>query len=318
MEHQSPEHRSAWMKPDAGQVLCSVCVATYRRPELLEKLLVSLERQDLDDDVMVEVIVVDNDAEGSGEPVVRKFRNTSSVRFYYLTQPVKNISLTRNVAVANAVGQYLLFIDDDEVASHRWVCTLLATLRAFGADGVIGPVIPEFNDLTPRWMRCRDLFYAPILPTGAAPPKYTSNCLVTATLLKGPEGPFDPCYGITGGEDTHLFDSLEQRGARFVYCREAYVSEYLPPSRTRLLYLFMRGLRAGNSHTRRTIEFSGSRHLATRLFMLSKALIFGTVSLVLMVILYPFKLYRIRWLIKVGSNIGRFMASFGWAYKGYR
>jgi GT2 family glycosyltransferase len=43
----------------------SICIATYRRPRGLARLLDSLERLKLPPDLVVETIVVDNDAEGS-------------------------------------------------------------------------------------------------------------------------------------------------------------------------------------------------------------------------------------------------------------
>ncbi|TFG60983.1 MAG: glycosyltransferase family 2 protein [Deltaproteobacteria bacterium] len=99
-----------------GRILFSACVCTYRRPDLLGKLLDSLEAQVLPEEVDLEVVVVDNDPGRSGAPIVRRFTDTGRTRFSYFVQPVKNISLTRNVSVRNASGEYLLFIDDDEVA----------------------------------------------------------------------------------------------------------------------------------------------------------------------------------------------------------
>ncbi len=298
-------------------VLCSVCIATYRRPPLLERLLRSLENQILPEGVEMEIIVVDNDADKSAEPVVSKFQHMSWSGLSYFNQPLKNISLTRNMAVEKASGEYILFIDDDEVASPRWLTYLMKTLDAFDADGVFGPVVPELNTETPPWMG--DLFYRYSSSTGAkAESKWTGNCILKASLLKKMGEPFDPRYGITGGEDTHLFDRLEQQGARFVFCQEAWVSEYLPPSKTRPSSLFLRGLKGGNLHTRRVIEFAGAKKILVRMFMVAKAIAFGTTSLALMIGQFPNRGHRAQWLIKLGSNVGRLLAAFGWHYKGYR
>lgn len=298
-------------------VLCSVCIATYRRPSLLEKLLGSLDNQVLPQGVAMEIIVVDNDADKTAEPIVRKSQHMSRNRLSYFNQPLKNISLTRNMAVEKASGEYILFIDDDEVASPQWVTHLMKTMDAYDADGVFGPVIPELSPETPPWMR--DLFYRYSSTTGGkAESKWTGNCILKASVVKEMREPFDPRYGITGGEDTHLFDRLEHQGARFVFCQEAWVSEYLPPSKTRPSSLFLRGLKGGNLHTRRVIEFAGAKRTPVRLFMIGKALAFGTTSLALMIGQFPISIHRAQWLMKLGSNIGRFLAAFGWHYKGYR
>jgi succinoglycan biosynthesis protein ExoM len=299
--------------------LCSVCIATYRRPHFLEKLLLSLRNQRLPDAVAIEIIVVDNDLHKSAEPIIEKFKHISGCTIYYYNQIIKNISLTRNLAVEKSSGNYILFIDDDEVASSQWVYHLLNTIEKFNADGVFGPILLEFNPSTPKWMQRRDLFYPEITYTGAKPEFMgTGNCIFKASLLKGMKEPFDIRYGITGGEDTHLFQKLENEGRHFVFCKEAVAIEYLPPSRTKVLYLFLRGLRGGNTHTRRTIEFAGERKNWVRLYMVSKSLCYGVVSFLLMITQIQNSVRRTRWLIKFGSNIGRFMAVFGWYYEGYR
>lgn len=222
------------------------------------------------------------------------------------------------MAVNNASGEYLLFIDDDEYASPQWVTLLLRTMLEHEVDGVFGAKTPVFNEMTPEWMMSHELFYGSKTKTGEVGPKYTSNCILKASLVDDIEGPFDPSYGVTGGEDTHLFDRLEARGARFIFCQEAIVYEFLPPNRTTIPYLFFKGLRGGNSHTRRLIEFSGPWHLAIRLFMVSKGFIFGSISFLVMLLIFPSKLYRVLWLKRLGSNIGRVLAAFDHNYQGYR
>jgi glycosyltransferase involved in cell wall biosynthesis len=42
-------------------MLLSVCIATYRRPELLARLLTSLAQQKLVNGIELEIVIVDND-----------------------------------------------------------------------------------------------------------------------------------------------------------------------------------------------------------------------------------------------------------------
>ncbi len=299
-------------------VVCSICVATYLRLELLEKLLQSLVDQDIDGKVTFEIIVVDNDLLKSAEKVVRRFSLLTHHPLRYFCQPQRNISLARNLAVKKSVGEYVVFIDDDEIAPSCWLHHLFTTLRTSKVDGVIGAVMPLFNDGTPSWMRNRELFYGRLPETGAQGPKYTSNAIVKTSLLRSVDGPFDPAYGIAGGGDTHLFDRLEQLGGRFIFCREAFVDEFLPPCRTRISYLFQRGVKGGNTHTRRVIEFSGDRHLWVRSSLAIRAVVLGSVSFVGMLVLLPVRLQSLFWMRKFASNVGRMMAVFGIIYKNYR
>lgn len=299
--------------------LCSICIATYRRPHLLQKLIISLANQELPPGVKMEVILVDNDSHRSAAPIFQEFKHFPQMDLYYLNQPKKNISLSRNMGVKKASGEYILFIDDDETASPQWVFNLLKSMKEFKVDGAFGPVMPEFNKQTPKWMRHRDLFYGPLQSTGETPKhKWSGNCMIRASLLKTMEEPFDPVYGNTGGEDTHLFERLERQGALFVYCREAQVSEYLPPDRTRTSYLLRRSLKGGDAHTRRAIEFTDQFNSLFRLLIVGKALSYGITSFFFAILLYPSKFHRTQWLMKFTSNAGRFLAAFGIHYRMYK
>ena len=109
-------------------MICSVCIATYKRSQLLRKLLDSIVSQYLPDNIKLQVIVVDNDMENSAEHIVKEYENRENISFEYFVQPEKNISLTRNVAVKNSKGEFLLFIDDDEEAEKAGLPIILGLL----------------------------------------------------------------------------------------------------------------------------------------------------------------------------------------------
>ena len=301
-------------------MICSVCIATYKRPQLLDRLLSSLEDQELPGNVALEIVVVDNDSDGSAAEVVAGHRDRNRMTFRYFLQPVKNISRARNTAVSNARGTYLLFIDDDEAADRGWAGALLDAAAQYSADAVFGPVFPVFDNDVPEWIRKGEPLFMDTIPktaTGSdAAATWTGNCLVKASILSGIAGPFDPEYGITGGEDTALFNRLRQKGARLIYCNEARVFEHWPLSRTRLPYLLTRGLKGGNSHTRRAIALA-KRKAPVRLAMLVKAVTFGFVSLALSILTFPSRVWRTYWQMKIAANVGRFMAVIGQNYRGY-
>jgi len=241
-------------------MMCSVCVATYKRSHLLRKLLDSILSQNLPYNIELQVIVVDNDVEKSAEHVIKEYENRENISFVYFVQPEKNISLTRNVAVKNSKGDYLLFIDDDEEAEKNWVSNHIRALTQYNADAVFGPVFPLFHNRTPEWIREGDFFTRPNPPTGTRVVfARTGNCIIKTELIKSEPGPFDPSYGITGGEDSHLFARLKNKGANFISCKEAIVSEFIPPERTTVKWLLKRSFQTGNISTRRMIENSKNK-----------------------------------------------------------
>src|SRR2546425_8151119 len=99
----------------------SVCICTYKRPELLKRLLEDLGRQDTDGLFTYSIVVADNDDAQTAETVVSEFGVASSIPITYCVQPHRNIALTRNKAVENAGGDFIAFIDDDEFPTERWL-----------------------------------------------------------------------------------------------------------------------------------------------------------------------------------------------------
>jgi len=226
-----------------------VCVATYKRPQLLRKLLLSLVAQKTGDEFTFTIIVADNDAQCSAEPVVREL-NANGQKIIYAVEPRQNISLARNKALSHATGDYIATIDDDEYADSSWLLHLYRAITSLNTDVVHGPVIPEFPPKTPRYIR--EGFMRPNPPTGSTKSYILNagNTLFRRTLVEVMTTPFDPRFGRTGGEDTAFFFDLKRRGCRMTWCREALVFEAVSSTRTSLVWLLKRKFRHGNLYPR--------------------------------------------------------------------
>src|SRR5205809_7153385 len=130
----------------------AVSICTYKRPELLNNLLEKLVDQDTRGLFGYSIVVCDNDQHRSADSTVAAFTKTSPVRVTYCVEPSQNIALARNRAIANATGDYVAFIDDDEFPIREWLVTLFDAINHHGSDGVLGPVKPHFDDQTPAWV----------------------------------------------------------------------------------------------------------------------------------------------------------------------
>src|SRR5690606_30323637 len=93
-----------------------VCVCTYRRSSLVATLE-SLSKQAQPITASVRILVVDNDHARSAEPMARAAARRLRLDLSYLHCPAANISIARNGALEHATGDWIAFIDDDEVAS---------------------------------------------------------------------------------------------------------------------------------------------------------------------------------------------------------
>jgi len=249
----------------------AICIGTYKRPQLLQELLVGLARLTFSKEPApeIQIIVVDNDPLRSAEPVCTSFSLPWSVR--YFLEERRGITHVRNRAVAEAGDvDFIAFLDDDEVPTPPWLDRLLATQRHFWADVVAGPVIPRFAPAAPLWARNSRLFYRPSFPTGhVLRICSTNNVLLRRTVfLRVPT--FDDRFNLSGGEDTHFFLRVRKAGHSMVWSREAIVSEFVPAERATFVWLLRRGYQCGNTWS--FCELSLDERRSTRAFRFLKAL----------------------------------------------
>jgi succinoglycan biosynthesis protein ExoM len=238
----------------------SVCIATYRRTPRLRALLSDLVTQRL---TPFEIVVVDNDPAASAREVVEERRRLGArCAIHYDIQPEKNISLTRNRTVAMASGEWLAFVDDDERVPATWLLRLAAAADSHAADGVLGPVVPIVPAGAPEWIRRGDFYSWARMQTGAVVPRNRlrfGNVLLRSDLMTKSASPFDPAYGLTGGEDGDLLTRLANDGARLVWCDDAVVTEPVEAARMSLRWLVRRAVRGGQDFARHTLA---NRHYA--------------------------------------------------------
>lgn len=228
-----------------------ICVATYRRPEGLAKLLDSLGKLEFNHLVpAVEVIVVDNAASREAGPICADARNSAGWPIRYVHEPRRGIPYARNRALDAVLPEadFVAFIDDDETADPQWLQQLLRVQKTYEADIVAGAVVPCFDQPPPAWSRQGDFFGLPRYATGTRVNfAYTNNALFRAKMLRDESARFNEQMALIGGSDTYLSKSLHQKGYHIVYANEAIVFDHLPPSRVCLRWLLQRAYRYGNT-----------------------------------------------------------------------
>jgi glycosyltransferase involved in cell wall biosynthesis len=94
-----------------GQPLVSIIIPHYNRAELLAETLASVEAQDYPS---WEVIVVDDGSDPAQWAVVNGYAN-SRVRILQRTDGLKGPSRCRNLGAAAARGEFLVFLDSDDL-----------------------------------------------------------------------------------------------------------------------------------------------------------------------------------------------------------
>jgi glycosyltransferase involved in cell wall biosynthesis len=224
----------------------AVCICTYKRPQLLRRLLNELANQETTGLFTYSIVVADNDQSRSAEVVISDFAAASHVPVTYCTEPQQSIALARNKAVQNATGDYIALIDDDELPTAHWLRTMLAACDKYGVDGVLGPVKPSFGDGVPQWIVKGKFYDRPCYRTGlvlAYGQTRTGNVLLKEYALRGTSSPFRPQF--RSGEDVDFFRRAIEQGRVFIWCNEAVVYEAVPPPRWKRTYLLRKALLRG-------------------------------------------------------------------------
>jgi succinoglycan biosynthesis protein ExoM len=226
----------------------SVCVCTFKRPEMLARLLDAVAGQVRDPLFSFDVVVVDNDGQRSSEEVVRHARRRAGIDVIYDCEVVQNISLARNRAIRNATGNLVAFLDDDEYPVEDWLVRLYRTLKTHGADGVLGPVVPHFPPGAPGWLKRGKFLDRRRLSSGTritARDGRTGNVLLLRSIFTETMGWFDPAFGKTGGEDSAFFRRQLDNKRVFIWCDEAVAYESVPPERWHASFYVRKYLRSG-------------------------------------------------------------------------
>jgi glycosyltransferase involved in cell wall biosynthesis len=280
----------------------SVCICTFKRPALLAKALLKLDKQETDGRFTYSIVVVDNDRLQSAKATVEAYLQHVSIPVKYCCEPQKNIALARNHAIINANGEFLAFIDDDEYPAPQWLGTLLSTCIKTEADGVLGPVVPYFEAPPPQWVVKGRFFDRPTHATGdiiTLSQARTGNVLFRKNMFVEVREVFRKEFG-TGGEDVDFFRRMMNHGYRFIWCNEAVVHELVPATRCRRRYLLKRALLRGSN-------LSGQPK--DQLINVAKSLIAVPIYAMVLPFLILFgHQYFFRFLIKLCDHGGRILA----------
>ncbi|WP_371311120.1 glycosyltransferase family 2 protein [Hyphomonas sp.] len=236
----------------------NVCVCTFRRP-MVETTLRSLDAQRVPDGVTFDIIVADNDETASARRLVEAFAATANHTVSYIHAPARNISVARNACLDAADGDWVAFVDDDETADDGWLAAFLHAADDGGFDAVFGPVIVDYPEDAPAWMKETDIHSTyPRYSRGQIMTGHSGNCLMRRGAPAIAAQRFLLDKGRTGGEDTEFFARLRERGAKLGAAPEAIVREALPAERISYKWLERRWLRAGITRGRHVERAEGA------------------------------------------------------------
>lgn len=228
--------------------LISLILTTYNRAAFLRKALDSIAKSNFPDRKQIELIVVDNNSTDETPKVMEELNSGS---FPFPARGVKEssqgLSYARNRGLREATGQYVVFMDDDEMMHADYLSSLQRAFRETGAMCVGGPVLYYNADDMPAWLASLSVSTgqlnlgntAKILGPDDERLNGGNMAFIRSELLE--VGEYDVRLGRRGksllsGEDYELQDRIRSLGKLVAYHPDLVQYHYLRPERYRKSY----------------------------------------------------------------------------------
>ena len=146
--------------------MVSVCLVHYNRPETLRQAVDSLKAQNYRN---YEVILVDDGSPSAEAQALLKTLETefAARRWRIIRQENQYMWRARNNAARQARGDYLAFMDDDNIATPHWLARAMQVAQRTHAD-MVTSTMTLFEGLSPPDQRVLFPIWAPLGPAAAA------------------------------------------------------------------------------------------------------------------------------------------------------
>ena len=230
------------MEP-SDQPIIAICIATYKRPILLQNCLNAISKLGIPKRHRLFVLVVDNDHEQSGRNTVGNMEISNLYKIFYYVENSRGIASARNRLLKEAMNvkaDFIAFIDDDEFPKHDWLLKLFDALSKNSADVATGPVIALTEE--GQVISTTEGKYK----TGVIPRKVSTNNVLFKSKLVSQDGlEFDLRLNFCGGEDFDFFEKSLNNGNAHIWDDEAIVFETIVKERSTTKYLFYRHFTGG-------------------------------------------------------------------------
>ncbi len=231
----------------------SICLCTFNRSDQLQNALGSLFAQHTEGEFTFEIVIVDDGSTDATPDVVGQASAISPVPLRYTQQANSGIATARNRSVKEAIGKWVAFFDDDQIAAPEWLLRLFRAAMKSSAECVGGPcllAIPEGSEVQPVGTVRKLLGENPYMvnpPTfcsnfdprkflmSKVPMPSTGNALIKKDLFFKLGGFRE---GVRFGEDFEFFQKAAQANIKMVIASDAVIHQVIPTLRLQPDYLF--------------------------------------------------------------------------------
>ena len=204
-----------------------ISICTRSRPKMLRRLLTSCAEILPDDRAKIMLVVVENGEPAEASAIVDAFRE--ELDLHYVNEPNLGIVNARNASIdffLTTEAEWMASFDDDELVSPDWLKAMLDAMESYPSCRVFaGPQVRLAPENASRWFPYKS---PKKMETGTAVWNVsTANVLFNRSVFskKGLGLRFHPDFNFSGGEDTHLFYTLKDRGEPILWVNDAECTE---------------------------------------------------------------------------------------------
>lgn len=219
------------------------------------------------------VLVNNNSTDNTAAECERFVADYKPTNYRYVVEMQQGLSYARNRGIAEAKGEWFVFLDDDAMVEPDYIANLQVHLSQHPEAGAFGGAIePFFEGETPNWLNPWSMGFVSAIDLGTqvkAFPKKSypigANMGISrATIDK--IGMFNTSLGRTGnnlmgGEEKDIFNRIRQAGIPIVYFPNIKVQHCIPSKRTTKEFIAKLGNGVGLSEKLRTQHISKFAYL---------------------------------------------------------
>jgi|SRR5579884_299256 len=223
----------------------TIQLCTYNRAQLLERVLDACFEQTVPADAY-EIVLVNDGSSDETPSVIARAQNRATCPFTVISQPNSGLAKGRNAGIARAVGERIIFIDDDVLPLPNFVEEHLRSHARSPLSIVRGAAInvEDFNDLPPPvWS----------LKHYSGNYFWTTNVSVPLATIRAAGG-FNEDFAEYGWEDIDVGLRLRFSGVKAVFNKDALVYHYKPRPRSSSVEKMIRQARA---QARTAVQLAG-------------------------------------------------------------
>ena len=233
----------------------SIVIRTYNSEQDITRLLERLQQLEVPQKTVAEFIFVDNNSQDGTTNVIASYLEKLPIPGRVVVETKPGAAATRLRGLSEASGQYVAFLDDDNLPHSNWLVEIDKAIAAHPNASALSGKIQLLNDAPiPSFVKPYLVFFAivdrgkkafrydltpkKVLPPGAGlilqRPHTTAVLQNVGLKLAGPIG-----NGFSlKGEDIELLIKLQSDGGEIWYCPEIIIDHAVSVSRFTPEYMY--------------------------------------------------------------------------------